>query len=244
MKWYFQYTPHDVWDYDATNNLIVIDTQHEGQDVRAVVQPNRNGYVYVLDAKTGKFLQASQYVDRVNWAKGIDDNGRPIVDEKYVPMDGGNPEYICPGNVGGNNGSFTYAYSAATKLMYVPTIESCSKMEKTVTVFVNGQPFWGGGPGVMQGEDGSSYGHISAIDPPPARSSGATKIPIPSSVARSRRQVGSCSAAISLVMRWPSTTRRAKCCGNSRPALLCAANRSPTRSAAVSTLPLAVAAVA
>ena len=165
MKWYFQYTPHDVWDYDATNNLIVIDTQHEGQDVRAVVQPNRNGYVYVLDAKTGKFLQASQYVDRVNWAKGIDDNGRPIVDEKYVPMDGGNPEYICPGNVGGNNGSFTYAYSAATKLMYVPTIESCSKMEKTVTVFVNGQPFWGGGPGVMQGEDGSSYGHISAIDP-------------------------------------------------------------------------------
>lgn len=165
MKWYFQYTPHDVWDYDATNGLIVVDTLHDGQLVRAVVQPNRNGYLYVLDAENGKFLHAMQYVDRLNWAKGLDEGGRPIVDEQYVPMDGGNPEYICPGNVGGNNGSFTYAYSAATKLVYVPTIESCGKMEKALTVFVNGTPFWGGGPGVMEGEDGSSYGHISAIDP-------------------------------------------------------------------------------
>ena len=165
MKWYFQYTPHDVWDYDATNGLIVIDIQHDGQDVRALVQPNRNGYLYVLDGETGAFLSGTPYVDRINWAKGLDESGRAIVDENYVPMDGGNPEYICPGNVGGNNGSFTYAYSAITKLMYVPTIESCGKMEKAVTVFVNGTPFWGGGPGVMQGEDGSSYGHLSAIDP-------------------------------------------------------------------------------
>jgi len=163
--WHFQYTPHDVWDYDATNNLIVIDTEHEGSMVRAVVQPNRNGYVYVLDGKTGEFLRGTQYVDRINWSKGLDENGRAVVDRQYIPMDGGNSEYICPGNVGGNNGSFTYAYSAATKLMYVPTIESCGKMEKAVTVFLNGTPFWGGGPGVMQGEDGSSYGHLSAIDP-------------------------------------------------------------------------------
>ncbi len=165
MKWFFQYTPHDVWDYDATNGLIIIDTKHDGADVRALVQPNRNGYLYVLDAETGKFLSGTPYVDRINWSKGLDESGRAMVDEKYVPMEGGNPEYICPGNVGGNNGSFTYAYSAATKLMYVPTIESCGKMEKAVTVFVNGTPFWGGGPGVMQGEDGSSYGHLSAIDP-------------------------------------------------------------------------------
>ena len=165
LKWHFQYTPHDVWDYDATNGLIVVDLEHGGKPVRALVQPNRNGYVYVLDAATGKFLQGTQYVDRLNWSKGLDANGRATVDERFVPMSGGNPEYVCPGNVGGNNGSFTYAYSARTKLMYVPVIESCGKMEKETSVFVNGTPFWGGGPGVMEGEDGKSYGHLSAIDP-------------------------------------------------------------------------------
>lgn len=165
MRWYFQYTPHDVWDYDATNNLVVIDTMHDGEPVRAVVQPNRNGYLYKLDAATGRFLQGTQYTDTLNWASGLDANGRPQVDPRYVPMDGGNPEWICPGNVGGNNGSFTYAYSAATKLLYVPVIESCGKMEKESVVFVGGAPFWGGGPGLTQGETGEAYGHLSALDP-------------------------------------------------------------------------------
>ena len=108
MKWYFQLTPHDVWDYDATNGLIVADVKHAGKTVRAVVQPNRNGYVYVLDGATGKYLQGTQYVDTLNWARGLDAKGRPMVDEKYLPVVGGNPNYVCPGNVGGNNGAFTY----------------------------------------------------------------------------------------------------------------------------------------
>ncbi len=165
LKWHFQFTPHDVWDYDATNGLILVDVQRDGKTVSAVVQPNRNGYVYVLDGDTGKFLQGTQYVDSLNWARGLDANGRPMVDEKYVPMPGGNTNFVCPGNVGGNNGSFTYAYSGATKLMYVPVIESCAKMETETTVFVSGQPFWGGGPGVTQGEEGTAYGKFSAIDP-------------------------------------------------------------------------------
>jgi alcohol dehydrogenase (cytochrome c) len=82
-----------------------------------------------------------------------------------LPLAGGNSKFICPGNVGGHNGSFTYAYSAVTRLLYVPTVESCGKMEKETAVFVNGTPFWGGGPGVMEAEDGSSYGTLSALDP-------------------------------------------------------------------------------
>lgn len=165
VKWHFQYTPHDVWDYDGNTGVFVIDTEHHGVPVKAVVQPNRNGFLYVLDAATGKFLRGTQYTDSLNWAKGLDASGRPIFDPKYVPMSGGNPEFICPGNVGGQNGSYTAAYSPATKLLYVPVIESCGKMEKQVAVFVNGTPFWGGGPGVMQAEDGLAYGHLSAIDP-------------------------------------------------------------------------------
>ncbi|MGH8595936.1 MAG: pyrroloquinoline quinone-dependent dehydrogenase [Gammaproteobacteria bacterium] len=165
IKWYFQFTPHDVWDYDGNTGVFIVETAHNGGPIKAVVQPNRNGYLYVLDAANGKFLRGTQYTDTLNWAKGLDPNGRPIFDPKYQPTSGGNPEYICPGNVGGQNGSYTAAYSPGTKLLYVPVIESCGKMEKQVAVFVNGTPFWGGGPGVMQGEDGSSYGHLSAIDP-------------------------------------------------------------------------------
>lgn len=163
LKWHFQFTPHDVWDYDATNGLFLIDTEHEGKPVRAVVQPNRNGYLYVIDAATGKFLRGTQYTDTLNWSKGLDANGRPILDPKFVPMPGGNPEFICPGNVGGQNGSYTAAYSPASRLLYVPVIEACGKMEKQEAVFVNGTPFWGGGPGEMHAED-ASYGHFSAID--------------------------------------------------------------------------------
>ncbi|MGH7963721.1 MAG: PQQ-dependent dehydrogenase, methanol/ethanol family [Candidatus Binatia bacterium] len=165
IKWYFQFTPHDIWDYDGNTGLFLVDVQRGGQTVKALAQPNRNGYLYVLDRNTGKYLHSAQYVDQLNWAKGLDENGRPMVDPKFVPMPGGNPEFICPGNVGGQNGAWTAAYSPATKYIYVPVVESCGKMEKSVSVFIQGIPFWGGGPGVTQGDDQSSYGHLSAIDP-------------------------------------------------------------------------------
>ena len=165
VKWHFQFTPHDVWDYDGNTGMFLVDTQHDGKPVKALVQPNRNGFLYVLDAASGKFLHGTQYTDSLNWAKGLDPTGRPIKDPKYVPMPGGNPEWICPGNVGGQNGSYTAAYSPQTKLVYVPVVESCGKMEKQETVFAHGQPFWGGGPGIMQAEDGLAYGHLSAFDP-------------------------------------------------------------------------------
>jgi alcohol dehydrogenase (cytochrome c) len=165
LKWHFQFTPHDVWDYDATNGLFLLDVQRSGQTVKALAQPNRNGFLYVLDRASGKYLHSGVYVDKLNWATGLDETGRPKVDPKYLPLPGGNPEFICPGNVGGQNGSYTAAYSPNTKYIYVPVIESCGKMEKGVSVFIQGIPFWGGGPGVMQGDDQSSYGHLSAIDP-------------------------------------------------------------------------------
>ena len=164
LKWHFQFTPHDIWDYDGNTGLFMIDVEHEGKTVHAIAQPNRNGYLYVLDAASGKFLRGAQYTDTLNWAKGLDPNGRPILDPKYVPIAGGNPEWVCPGNVGGQNGSYTAAYSPETKWIYVPVIESCAKVEKQAAVFLNGTPFWGGGPGETQAENGA-YGHFSALDP-------------------------------------------------------------------------------
>jgi len=165
MKWHFQFTPHDEWDYDGNTGLFLLDVQSNGQTVKALAQPNRNGFLYVLDRATGKFLHGASYVEQLNWAKGLDENGRPMVDPEFVPMAGGNPKFICPGNVGGQNGSFSATYSPQTKNIYIPVIESCGKMEKAEAVFIQGNPFWGGGPGTTQGNDGSSYGHLSAIDP-------------------------------------------------------------------------------
>ncbi|MSQ68913.1 MAG: PQQ-dependent dehydrogenase, methanol/ethanol family [Gammaproteobacteria bacterium] len=165
VKWHFQFTPHDVWDYDGTTGMFLIDTpQADGSNVKTLLQPNRNGYLYALDASTGKFLHGKQYVDQLTWATGLDVNGRALADPKFYPMPGGNPEWICPGSIGGQNGAYTAAYSPATKLVYVPVVESCGKMEKQAAVFLNGTPFWGGGPGEMQAADGSSYGHLSAYD--------------------------------------------------------------------------------
>ena len=164
IKWYFQFTPHDIWDYDGNTDLFLVNVERSGEMVKALAQPNRNGYVYVLDRTSGKYLHGTQYVDKLNWSKGLDEAGRPIVDPQFVPTAEGK-EFICPGSVGGKNGSYTAAYSPLTKLMYVPVVESCWQMKKSTSIFIKGIPFWGGGPGKTQGDDGSSYGHLSAIDP-------------------------------------------------------------------------------
>ncbi len=164
IKWYFQFTPHDIWDYDGNTDLFLVNIERSGETVKALAQPNRNGYMYVLDRTSGKYLHGTQYVDKLNWSKGLDESGRPIVDPQFVPTAEGK-EFICPGSVGGKNGSYTAAYSPLTKLMYVPVVESCWQMQKSTSIFIKGIPFWGGGPGKTQGDDGSSYGHLSAIDP-------------------------------------------------------------------------------
>jgi alcohol dehydrogenase (cytochrome c) len=170
IKWYFQFTPHDVWDYDGNTDLFLVNVERSGKTVKALAQPNRNGFLYVLDRSTGEYLHGGQYVDKLNWAKGLDEKGRPIVDPQFVPQTEAK-EFICPGSAGGKNGSYTAAYSPATKLMYVPVIESCWQMVKTTATFIQGVPYWGGSPGATQADDQSSYGHFSAIDP----TTGATK---------------------------------------------------------------------
>ena len=164
LKWHFQFTPHDVWDFDGNTGMFLVDTLFDGKPVRALAQPNRNGFLYVLDARTGKFLRGTQYTEKLNWATGLDANGRPIPDPKFVPMPNGNPEFICPGTGGGQNGAFTAAYSPQTKMAYVPMMESCAKAEKQTAVFVNNTPFWGGGPGETEGMAGSAYGRLAAVD--------------------------------------------------------------------------------
>ena len=165
LRWHFQATPHDVWDYDATNGVVLIDVARDGKKIRAVAQANRNGYVYLLDATSGKFLRGTQYIENMNWSKGLDANGRPSVDPKFVPTVDGLVEMVCPGPIGGNNGSTSYAYSPTTHLLYVPVIESCMSLSKEVSGMHPGDPSFGGSLGDSYATLGKAYGHLTAIDP-------------------------------------------------------------------------------
>lgn len=163
LKWYFQATPHDVWDYDGNSELWLVDIEHEGKARKAIVQANRNGFFYILDRTTGEFLSATPYVDKMNWAKGIDEKGRPIVNPDRVPILK-DDVLICPGIAGGNNAAYAGSVNPELGLAFVPSIESCIHLEKAESVFVKGVPFFGGAFGSPDRDAGEAYGNIVAID--------------------------------------------------------------------------------
>jgi quinohemoprotein ethanol dehydrogenase len=117
--WHYQETPADTWDYDAVSPMSVVDMKINGKDDRVLLQPSKNGFFYVIEARTGKLLHASPFVD-VNWANGVDPKtGRPRTKpEARYPE--GKPWDLSPG-VQGAHGWHSNAYSPATGLLYVPT---------------------------------------------------------------------------------------------------------------------------
>ena len=119
MKWYFQFTPHDLYDYDATETPVLIDAVFHGQPRKLLVQANRNGFLYVLDRTNGKFLSAVPFVTHLNWAKGIDAHGRPIP-PLLEPSDEGTE--ICPSMIGATNW-FSPSYNPDTHLFYFLALE-------------------------------------------------------------------------------------------------------------------------
>ena len=108
----------------GNTQLFLVDTVIGGKPVKALAQPDRNGFFYLLDRTNGKFLRATQYVEQLTWAKGIDKKGRPIVDPATLPQENSSAR-VCPSNLGGMNGSWTGAYDPATGLIFAPSIESC-----------------------------------------------------------------------------------------------------------------------
>lgn len=162
MKWYFQFTPHDLWDYDGNTQLFLVDITRDGRDIKAIVQPNRNGYFYTINRETGEFLDAEPYIEQINWAT-IDERGRPIVNPEAVPKEGSDFR-TCPSNLGGMNGAWTGALNPTLGLVYVPSIEACQIYEKGIDLYIEGQPYMGGMPETVDANEGKSYGHLSAID--------------------------------------------------------------------------------
>ena len=116
LAWYFQFTPDDPYDYDSVQIPVLADIERNGVMFRVMLWANRNGFYYVLDRRTGRFLTGQPFVS-VNWAEGLDDSGRPI----ETPQPPGEPTY--PGVQGGTNW-YSPSFSPRTELMYIPAWES------------------------------------------------------------------------------------------------------------------------
>ncbi len=121
LKWYYQTTPGEMWDYDATQPLVLADLKIGGRMRQVLMQANKNGFFYVLDRASGKLLSAKNYV-YVNWATGVSlATGRPMVTAQSSYKD--KPKLIFPGQVGGHNWH-PMSYSPQTGLVYIPAIDT------------------------------------------------------------------------------------------------------------------------
>jgi len=150
-KWVYQMTPHDEWDYDGVNEMILSDQQIGGATRKLLTHFDRNGLGYTLDRETGELLVAEKFDPKVNWTTGVDMNknsanyGRPAVVTQYSTQAGGadhNTTGICPAALGTKDEQ-PAAYSPETQLFYVPTNHVCMDYEPFKVSYTAGQPYVG-----------------------------------------------------------------------------------------------------
>jgi PQQ-dependent dehydrogenase (methanol/ethanol family) len=160
LKWYFQFTPHDTHDWDAQAWPVLLDSVYQGRPRKLLLHANRNGYFYVLDRGTGEFLRATPFVERLNWAKGIDAKGRPIENPGMEPSPNGTR--VCP-SVRGATNWMSPSYDPQTGLLYVPTLEQCDVYSSSAKTPEPMKNFAGTGGESISKEPGKFY--LRALDP-------------------------------------------------------------------------------
>jgi alcohol dehydrogenase (cytochrome c) len=160
LKWYYQFTPHDLHDWDATETPVLVDAVFHGQPRKLLLHGNRNGFFYVLDRLTGKVLLAEPFVRKITWASGIGFDGRPKLLPGNEPTVEG--QLVCPAVAGAANWPSS-AYSAATGLFYMFAEESCNIYSKNDQWWEAGKSFYGGGTRRAPG-DNSGGKLLKAID--------------------------------------------------------------------------------
>jgi alcohol dehydrogenase (cytochrome c) len=141
LKWYFQFTPHDLFDYDATETPVLIDVVYQKQPRKLLVEANRNGFLYVLDRVDGKFLSATRFVEKLNWATGIDAQGRPILAHVQPSASG---TLACPGFAGATNW-YSPSYDPSSHTFYFLSLEDCATFFTHPQQFVSGKTYYASG---------------------------------------------------------------------------------------------------
>ena len=159
LRWHYQFTPHDLHDWDSTQVPILADLTIGGQPRKVVMWANRNGFYYTLDRVTGKVIVAKPFVE-VNWAKGLDSNGRPILVPGHTPDEKG--EFTCPDITGGTN-FWPPTFDPRARLFFVNAREVCATYYAWKPDYTPGERFTGGAG--QRARDRRAYGALRAIDP-------------------------------------------------------------------------------
>jgi alcohol dehydrogenase (cytochrome c) len=189
IKWHYQHTPNDAYDYDSVSENVLVDAPVNGRSTRLALEADRNGFAYALNRDNGSFVWGLPFVKKVTWTKGLDsETGKPAeydpkaAVQKYnaavTPTRDNLETMICPGNMGGKNWPPT-TYNPVLKQWYIPVIESCNRI--TVKPEVEGKPiakremFTGGGPTQPERITGS----VTAIDVTTGKEVGKHETPYP-----------------------------------------------------------------
>ena len=172
VKWIYQMTPHDEWDYDGVNEMILTDQTIDGKPRKLLTHFDRNGFGYTLDRTDGELLVAQKYDPAVNWATKVDMDkssktyGRPLVVDAYSTQHGGedhNTKGICPAALGTKDEQ-PAAYSPETQLFYVPTNHVCMDYEPYKVSYTAGQAYVGAAVAMYPPKGDSNMGNFIAWD--------------------------------------------------------------------------------
>lgn len=167
IKWHYQYTPHDGWDFDGVNEFIPFDATINGKPMKLGAQANRNGFFFVLDRTNGKFISATPFVSKVTWATGYDKKGRPMFDPNNRPGrptgEKGNTVFSAPSFLGGKNW-MPMAFSQQTGMFYVPSNEWGMDIWNEPITYKKGAAYLGAGFTIKPLYE-DHIGVLRAIDP-------------------------------------------------------------------------------
>ena len=158
-RWHYQFTPHDVHDWDSTQVPVLGDLTINGQPRKVVMFANRNGFFYTIDRVTGKVIVAKPFVE-TTWAKEIDPNGRPVLLPGNLPDEDGSR--TCP-DLGGGTNFMSPSYDPTTRLFFVTARETCAMYYSWDQKFKPGEQYESGG--TMRPRDQRNFGALRAIDP-------------------------------------------------------------------------------
>jgi len=161
LQWHYQEIPHDVWDWDAAYECVLMDLPVDGVERKLLVNPNKGGYTFVLDRTTGEFINAWPQADNINWISGIDENGKLL--DRFEPQVGVE-EIVCP-SIGGGRIWNHAAYSPKTGLFYQTGIEWCQTLTVEKEEPDPGAEFMGGLFELAPTPSGDQGSHFDAYDP-------------------------------------------------------------------------------
>jgi lanthanide-dependent methanol dehydrogenase len=163
-RWFYQWSPHDQYDYDGTNEQILVDLPVNGATRKALIRPERNGYIYVLDRETGEVLSADPYVP-ITSSKGVDlKTGRITMAPEKDPQSGVVVREICPAAPGAKDWNPS-AFSPQTGLVYVPHNMLCMDFEGLEANYIAGTPFVGANVRFYAAPGSANRGAFTAWDP-------------------------------------------------------------------------------